>query len=233
MGYSIGIRVKSGAAYAKMLAFMSEHYRPWTAVIGHPDGKSFASSPSDDLAYDSRGKLTLGFDYGCVLDWEREHIYVILRWMAIKVGRTRRSFRKDSVTPSTLDEPVPYIVYDGYDPWPVLVGTKEEAKRLPSTLRQFASDSLGLRNGPDALAHLVTYLTFDPDVPAEAAQAAEKVARAKVGPYPEKGDRHAWRRRYNRALTGQPAFRKVLDKKLKILRADLERLDRAWEAFQL
>lgn len=130
MGYSFATPIKSPKARDNMVAFLEKHYRPWEQIIEPFKGElengrgimpfvSFdtrARGPlADDLAYD-HGKCKIGFDYGAGFsDGERYWMYNFCYWMAQRAGR-RRVFTKKAPDCGA----VPYVVYDGYEAWPVL-----------------------------------------------------------------------------------------------------------------
>jgi hypothetical protein len=184
MGYSIAIRARSITLRAKMLAFMTTNYQSWPALMGHPDGPCYASSPTGDLSYD-RSKLALGLDYGVCSGWEREWAFTIIRWMALKVGSNRKTFSNGIKVPT----PTPFMVYDGYETWPLIVGTKATAKKLSKDFQWCAVDAQGIHNGPNAEGDLVQHGIFDMEDPNAVTQRVLK----KIGQMPDEGDRHAWR----------------------------------------
>lgn len=139
MGYSIAAPIRSRKAQAKMLAFLEKHYRPWLKIAegtdvsvepGYDNSHYFLTE--SDLSYD-HGKLRIGFDYSSWMGHERHYIYSVLRWIAIKVGRQR--LLNDTVAFYGENTPrVPYIVYDGYEAWPVLVNwSEEDCKKMGET----------------------------------------------------------------------------------------------------
>ena len=118
MGYSVAVAVKSKKAKDEMLAFLAKNFRPWSTIAiegglaGYEPGVEYISGPTDDLSYD-HGKLRIGFDFSGGGGW-REYAFQLCYWVALKVGR-ERILRK-------LGRVSPYIVYDGYEAWPVVVG---------------------------------------------------------------------------------------------------------------
>ena len=113
MGYSISIRTNP-VKKDRMLAFLGKHYRKWSDVTGV--GESISSgNPTDDLSYDSSTK-SLGFDYASHCQgWEQAYIYSMTRWMAIRIGQRKTRFKQDTVNPNVFPDPVPFIVYDGFE----------------------------------------------------------------------------------------------------------------------
>ncbi len=114
MGYSIAIRAENDMLLKKMIQFMEENYRNPHEIFG---GEGDFSRLSDDLSYDD-DKLAYGFDYNAC-EPERDYIFLICRWMAIKIGQKKHWKELGSV---------PHIVYDGYEPWPVLIDTEWKDK---------------------------------------------------------------------------------------------------------
>jgi len=141
MGYSIATPIKSQKAKDKMFAFLNEHFRRWdeiVAIYGKENGNDYSpddghSDPTDDLSYD-HGKLRIGFNYGPIDELSRHYYYMILRWMALKVGKKRKW--KD------LPASVHYIVYDGYEAWPVLVRGEIDP---PEKFKWAVGDKLGYK----------------------------------------------------------------------------------------
>jgi hypothetical protein len=124
MGYSFTTPIKSKKAQQQMLAFLEKHYRPWseltkgTILEYNPDYDATRYiCTGEDLSYD-HGKCRIGFDYSRSDD-STPYMHGILRFMALQVGR-RRALPNDTGSP----EAVPYIVYDGYEAWPVLLLSK-------------------------------------------------------------------------------------------------------------
>lgn len=114
MGYSVSTPCKSPKALRTMLGFLLEHYRRWSEVSEQK--YDYATKPLEDLSYD-QGGCKIGFDYNASMA-ERDYIFDICRFMALRVGRLGRwdDFR----------DPAPYILYDGFDRYPVLDKTQWE-----------------------------------------------------------------------------------------------------------
>jgi len=218
MGYSIGIRPRSKKLRDKLLTFMRAHYRSWPVLSTGKEGDCYAGAPTDDPSYD-HGKFILGLDYGVCSGWEREYAFTLVRWMALRIGTNRRAFSNGI----HLEVPTPFMVYDGYETWPILVGTKTENRRRPAKLHWCCTDDLGIHNGPNALADLVQHEMFSHKNHTK----AFKKAIAKVGPCPEKGDRFAWKNRLNNAYL--PFVQPELDRHLGFIRDELKRLTSLWD----
>jgi hypothetical protein len=146
MGYSIGTRARGAKLQKEMIAFLRRHYRKWSEVaIAHESHQ--VGLPTDDADYDD-AKHFVGFNYSCSWGWDRFYTTVSCRWVALKVGRRRRTFAKDVVTPNAFPDPVPFITYDGYQNWPVLAVGEEAAKGLPVGQQWCATDEWGVPAGP-------------------------------------------------------------------------------------
>jgi hypothetical protein len=152
MGYSISIHVSSDELRGKILQFLEKNYRCWPAVCGK--GKhSYSRGPTDDISYGGT-KTSIGFDYGAMSGFERDYIYSVLRWMAIKVGDRKTEMFTDETEegPSELViflEPIPYYKYDCDSFFtPILVVTEEQELTLPESHRHWAVDEWGVRIGP-------------------------------------------------------------------------------------
>ena len=135
MGYSITTPIKSQKAKAEMFAFLTEHFVPFYELLPHLyGGFSQLRGPLDgDFAYD-HGKCRIGFDYSVIQDLERDYVSGLLHWMALRVGRKRKLpiFERFSNTKAI----VPYIVYDGYESWPVRLAS-EWRDKAPPEVRQW------------------------------------------------------------------------------------------------
>jgi hypothetical protein len=153
MGYSIAARAKSQKTKARMLAFLAKHYRP-LHVIQLPDSEysreieeyEFQTTEkdydwtrwiTDDLSYDDAA-LAIGFDCRTSGGPEGDYAWAILTWIATRIGR-KRPFTTTGIT-----EPVPYVVYDGREAWPVLVRSEWE-HRCPEKWRTRLVDDNGFR----------------------------------------------------------------------------------------
>jgi len=114
MGYSVSVRARSKKLLLNMWNFMQEHYTPPSDLFNKSYNFSrLAVNIFDDessLSYDS-SKLAIGFDYNAC-DPERDYIYSIINWMALKIGKTYKIRNVGEV---------PYYVYDGYEKTPIFV----------------------------------------------------------------------------------------------------------------
>lgn len=145
-----------------MLDFLHTHYRAWHEVVGGYNPEN-TSGPTNDADYDD-AKTFVGFNYSCTWGWGRFWTTTSCRWIALQVGRRRRSFAKDVISPNVLAEPTPFITYDGYQNWPVIVSSAPT--KLPKGHQWCSTDPLGLINGPDVLkdyAHVAAEMAVSPD----------------------------------------------------------------------
>ncbi len=148
MGYSISVNCKSKKTQKQMLEFLEENFRHWAVVLGGKDDVRYITDPMDDLSY-AHGKTQIGFDYGAGFSFdntERGYYYGLLRWIALKIGRKRKVIRSPGNETWRFDEPVPYITYDGYDHWPVLLDKPDKP------LRWCWVDKYGIKRCKDTLA---------------------------------------------------------------------------------
>lgn len=90
-------------------------FTPWGEIVDDHH-TSFGPPKIDDELARSQGCCTLGFDYSTATGPEREYVFSIVRWVALKIGRRRRQFKG-----LILDDPVAYWCPEGTTPQPVLV----------------------------------------------------------------------------------------------------------------
>lgn len=166
MGYSISATVR-GKNHHKMLAFLKANFRPFGDLTSEKAHRSLGD-PSDDLSYD-HGRGIIGFDYQSGLsDWERQYAYALCRWVAIKAGLRKTRFRGFKGPKGYEFEPTPFMTYDGYEDWPILVVQNvAETRRLPKAIRWCATTPLGMRlgkEGRDTFARACSSCFFDPKI---------------------------------------------------------------------
>ncbi len=222
MGYSIGIRARTPILQKRMLEFMKAYYRNWPTVEGRPDGAAYAGEPTNDMSYD-HAKRAIGVDYGAVGGWERVYAYTIVRWMALKVGGTRATFPDLEPKVSKMAKPVPYMTYDGSEPWPVIaVEAPAQFRALPKNLKPWAVTPLGLYFEP------ITYVKTDLVVElADDFNAMMTDVQNKLGNPPQGGsERAAWMDRRYRVML--PHCQKKLSTEIKPLKAEMQRLEKLW-----
>lgn len=225
MGYSISTRAKTQALQKKMLAFMQKNYRNWPTVRGQSNGNAYAGNPTNDLSYD-RAKKIIGLDYGALSGWERVYAYAVVRWMALKVGSLRKKF--PGVVPKETSKPVPFMVYDGYESWPILlVETPAQLKKLPEDRRWCAYTPLGM------YADKARYV--EGELVVELADDFNRMFQEvhdKIGPRSPAGAGRkahaAWIKKRHRLML--PHCRKKLREALKPFQAEMQRLEDLWNA---
>jgi hypothetical protein len=231
MGYSIGIRVSNPKLRKKMLAFMGEHYRKWSDVIGK--GETISSgNPTDDLSYDSSSKA-LGFDYASHCSgWESCFIYSMTRWMALKIGDHKSKIKREGEKTWVFPKPVPYMVYDGFESWPILVvASLKGALRLPKDKQWCAMDKCGVYIAPE-VNHILTHHCSDIfGSPAydKMMKAMAKLKRPEHNP-DDSTAYDAWMEK--REAVKVKYMRPEIDRMLPKVRAEIHRLDKLWATYK-
>jgi len=137
MGYSIAATARNIRLQQKMLNFMSKEYRSHWEISSKVEQPCYSSAPTSDLSY-IKGKNLIGLDYnsGCP-GFERSYAYTLVKWMTLKVGKTRKSFKE-----FTFDYPVPYMLVDDEEEfWPVLIEPKHN---FPENIRWACCDQYGV-----------------------------------------------------------------------------------------
>lgn len=125
MGYTITIHPKTPALAEKMLAFAKNHFRNFQGVTTGKAGPQYFGGPyhSKDLSYCHR-KGHIGFDYNSAVGEQRAYVYMLLHWMAVKVGRRTKAGD-------------PRYLYDGED-WFVIAPDKHDELGRPKKTDIFA-----------------------------------------------------------------------------------------------
>ena len=229
MGYSISIQVSSIKIRKRMLHFMEQNFRRWCTVCGSkPDEwQGSASNPTDDIF--NRPKA-IGFHYQSgMYGFERDYIYSVLRWMAIKVGVRRSKMKTDETDEgeevATFPEPVPYYNYDG-DPTftPILVVTEEQATALTKNQRHWAVDEWGIRIGSTVVdSQIMSCIGISgpngPDILTESKALGEP-------PKEDGKEREAWFDR--RRVVYLKYLKPEIDTNIEQIRQEIRRLDQLW-----
>lgn len=219
MGYSIATRVLNPHLQEQMYVFFRREYRDWSQLHGSPEPTPNALSElSKGLDYD-HSKLALGFDYKSWLHgWPRVYAYSLMHWITLKVGKRRRRFK---ILKPDFPEPVPYFVYDGYEPTPVLsVSDESKVASLPESHRCWAVDELGCYFPTDQSSVHAGFTGLD-----ESEMDAYKVATSKMTVTAE-SDWDRWRVEHHQVLvevTKAKVARGILT-----VRTELKRLDDLW-----
>lgn len=219
MGYSVGIHVQSVHLQKKMLAFMEKEYRPHWQIRGLKNYTDcYSSPPREDLDY-FQGKCIIGMDYNAA-GFERGYVFTLARWMALKVAKTRRVFKNPKIT---FDGPVPFMIYDGCDSWPVLV---KSLSAVPKEIRWCCVDRYGMKLD---ISQVEDYVFELPDE--GAFEKAQRKACKKHGINPDnwplredEPEGVRWKIHDTRLRLLWPEVKKVLAP----MRAEMRRLDQAW-----
>lgn len=119
MGYTIAVRCKTHALQQKMFEFLRTHFKSIKELL---NSKMELRPIIDGFSYDDN-KLSIGFNYHFMLPLEYQYIYCLLYWVALKIGR-RRYFVKEDLC-------APYLMYDGSEAWPIVVGKRVREKGWP------------------------------------------------------------------------------------------------------
>jgi len=216
MGYCLTVEAQSEKLRNKMVHFMYANYKSLGSMAGPPE---------------KRGKKHIAIEYSSCLDGEeRVYVYSIIRWMALKVGALRSKFSKESVEPNVFDSPVPFMEYDSYDKWPILVcaSEKEAMAKWPKSLWWCCTDSLGIYLGERTSESIVPAVTLALFTDKKRAALFEKEMQ-KLGPI-QRDDpvkREAWLAKKHVVLAKlcRPEIRAMMKK----IRTEIRRLDKLWE----
>lgn len=117
MHHSLLVSVKTPKLQVLMLDFLQEFYSPWPELLELNDDPTFSMPTTKPLR--PSGKCQIGFDYHLPSPTEKEYNLAIARWVAIQVGKTRKTFRLQENL--VLERPVPYYIYDSYQLRPILL----------------------------------------------------------------------------------------------------------------
>lgn len=144
MGYTIAAPVRSEKQKRLMTLFLEVEFRHFKSDLGRkefytsiplPDGYAYYGRSIRNLTYDGGG-CRIGFNLNAS-NGEREYIFTLTRWIALKVGRLKRF--------ELFEDKANYYVFDGYEAVPVLV--RGQWKHVPKKYRFVMCDPLG-RNEP-------------------------------------------------------------------------------------
>jgi len=234
MGASFATRVASEPARERMLAFLDENYRPWNAVVGTPEVGAVHLDGRGREVFDYREgrgkKCSIGTEYYAHLHgWESKYVSSLIRWVALKIGRTRTRFSREINGKTPILKPVPFIVYDSEEFWPILVTSLSGAFKIPKQRRWCAADRLGCYvsvevNESLTMASFDTWITTD----SRAYEAYKHEVDTVLGPLPNTSEeRMRW-------LDRQTAIKikhatPDCDRQLPIIRAELQRLNDLWK----
>lgn len=225
MGYSIGIQARSKKLYEKMVSFMAKEYRPYWQVMGMEECDCYSSPVTTDLNYIHK-KHSIGINYGSIAGLERIYAYILVRWMALRVGRARKTFTDPK---AKFDEPVPYLIYDSDSEWPLL---QKPYDSISKDLRWCCVDDYGINQEPTSYTEMIFSL------PKDLVVGAQKQAYLEHG---VTGDEWPWKD----SSEEPPGIRwaineswlKILwpetQKALEPLRKEMERLAVAWTEYSI
>lgn len=217
MGYNISVKVQNKELQNKMIDFMKANYESLGNMTGPPEKRH-------------GNKIAIEYS-SCLHGEERLYVYSVVRWMALKVGTLKSKFNKTSVNPSVFDPPVPFMTYDSYERWPILVcASEEEAEaKWPKSLLWCCTDRLGVylgeRTSEFAILAMTEVIFTD-----EKKFALFEAAMKELGPIP-RGDnekRTEWleKKRVIQAGLCESEIRAILEK----IRTKIGRLDELWTA---
>jgi hypothetical protein len=145
MGYSLIVDVRNVQLEQKMLKFMSENYHKWSDIIESKTESVGVRDISNDVSYGQK-KGVIGFDYAShCYGWERNYVYCLTKWIALKIGKRKSKFKMDSGNVFEFEKPIPYISYDGCEYFPIVVVANErEALSVSKKMRWCCVDSFGV-----------------------------------------------------------------------------------------
>lgn len=229
MGYTISIPIKSKKLRIKFFKFMERNYRRWSVVTGKdPNEWHGSSGPPTDEVFER--PTSIGFDYQSGMGgFERDYLYSVIRWMAIKVGDRLTEMDTDD-QPEVLvsfPQPIPHYNYD-CDPFetPVLVVTEEQEATLDKKHRHWAVDEWGLRIGSTAVDHQIMSASESilfKDRPLK--ELVEKIET--LGQKPKNPDKvEAWWEQ--RRAIQLKYLKSDIDDNITLIRKEIRRLDQLW-----
>jgi len=232
MGYTISIPIKSQKLRVKFFKFIEQNYRRWPVIIcKEPDKWRGSSGLLTDEVFGC--PTSIGFDYQSGMGgFERDYLYSVIRWMAIKVGDRLTEMKTDETDGDykvvvTFPQPTPYYNYD-CEPFetPVLVVTEEQEASLDKDQRHWAVDEWGLRIGPTAVDHRI--LSASETLLFKEESLKELIEEVKsLGQKPKNPDEvDSW---WERRRTIQLKYLKTnIDENITLIRKEIQRLDQLW-----
>jgi hypothetical protein len=117
MGYSIHVVARSLKLKDEMLEFMQRNLVTWDKLVGTK--YRYTSEVLEGGPLLINNPLALGIRYGAVMGLERDYAYIVVRWMALKIGRKCTNFGPENHRSFKAPWPVSYYVYDDYERTPV------------------------------------------------------------------------------------------------------------------
>lgn len=213
MGYNLQVVAKTSKDRDLMFSFMQKNCESIRSMTGEVE---------------ARGKNKLAIEYSsCLHGEDRVLVYSIARWMALKIGALKGRYDKESVNPNKFDTPVPYVVYDGCESWPIFAFSSEaEAmEALPESIWWCATDKLGVYLGEKTSKALVIAASEAVFFSKERSVAFHEELAKKAGAMPEKS-RDGWLKKRETILARHcaPDIRKMINK----IRKEVDQLDKLW-----
>lgn len=123
MGYILSTQARNKNLAASIAEFLSEKAVSW-ARIAHrndlpwnPDRREFQSDIDEKMFFEAVGRRVETYYGSGLLGWDRVYTYTLIRWVALRVGSTRKDFGSDQEEGKTIYLPigVPFYHYDGED----------------------------------------------------------------------------------------------------------------------
>ncbi len=227
MGYSIYTPVRSKELEKEMLAFLKKEFKHYDEIRkdGHKADMQGISDPGNcEEIYFGR-KTLVGFQYKSwwsmmePLGFERSYYNIVLKWIALQVGKRRIRFNSEEF--GTVTEPTPYTVYDGCDNEPVFL----KKPRKKSVLWRW-TDKYGICKDATCLyeAHSALLLSKH----AATKSGYKKVIRDFL-------KKQGWTKEDMFAVPGRPGLiveaclADVHESYMQPIRDEMKRLDEAWQ----
>lgn len=120
MGADLDVTARSPRLAERMAAFLQQHVPTVQERSGLPTKERLFWIEADGLNI----KL---HKISAYQDLRREVGFSLMHFAAIKVGRRKRHFPKIEPEIPPFIEPVPYVLYDSFEPWPVLAPCHQSA----------------------------------------------------------------------------------------------------------
>jgi len=215
MGYNLSVEAQSAELRNKMVRFMEANYKSLGEMAGPPEARG-------------KKKIEIGYS-SCLHGEERVYVYSVIRWMALKVGALQSKFSKESVNPNVFADPAPFMTYDSYEHWPILVcaSEKEAMAKWPKSLWWCCTDPLGIYLGERTSESVVSAVTEAIFIDKKRGALFDKEMK-KLGTVP-RDDKEKWekwlaKKHAIQAKLCRPEIRAMMKK----IRSEIGRLDKLW-----
>lgn len=193
MSYTITVKCQNKGIRDEVYAFLQDEPSPW--------------GPLKSSRWIKRRGLEVGFWYTTFMGWEREYIYTVIRWLALKVGVRDIIFGPDGEPSSDgSGEKYPYYLYDG-SLTPLVLNPPE-----PSSEAIYV-DTLGIEINDEYWTDLVLMQTLDSSDPLWERKIAKYLKEKTTS-----GD-------YRKMVLGHEPFQERARANLNILRETMQKLD--------